>query len=146
MRGAYVLVLRLGRPHRLRVGSLGERTFAPGVYAYVGSAMGGLEARVDRHLRGPGRLRWHVDYLRAVACPLGAALVPARRRLECRLARRLGRWLPVVRGFGSSDCRCPGHLFYCSRWEEAWEAIRRALRGRSWTWRDGPSAPAAAGA
>ena len=47
-RGAYLLLLRLARRRRLRVGGLGEITFAAGWHVYVGSAMANLTARLER--------------------------------------------------------------------------------------------------
>ncbi|SFS46968.1 GIY-YIG nuclease family protein [Halostagnicola kamekurae] len=114
MRGTYVLVLALERPTTLEVGSLGSLAFDAGTYAYVGSAFGpGGFARVDRHAelaRGERETRhWHVDYL--LGCPDASlenpVFFPDERR-ECELARSIPG--DQVRGFGSSDCECAGHL------------------------------------
>jgi len=117
--GLYVVVLRLeGRTLTLRVGALGPRRFEPGFYAYVGSARRALQARMARHRRpGAKRLRWHVDYLRERACFAGALWWPTHRPLECRLSRTVERLSGgrVVAGFGASDCRCAGHLFWFER-------------------------------
>ncbi|MGB9617311.1 MAG: DUF123 domain-containing protein, partial [Desulfomonilaceae bacterium] len=39
--------------------------FTPGYYVYLGSAKqyGGIESRVNRHLKKNKKLRWHIDYL-----------------------------------------------------------------------------------
>ena len=60
--GIYVLLIELTRCRRIRIGHLGVTEFQPGFYAYVGSAMGGLTARVARHLRPLCRKRphWHI--------------------------------------------------------------------------------------
>lgn len=114
--GIYILVLS-GKAETLSVGSLGEIMFQAGFYCYVGSALGpGGLARVSRHIRLANnrgtRPRWHIDHL--LIHP-GFRLVQVycaetRERLECSLAR--GLILPVIPGFGSSDCTCPGHLFF----------------------------------
>ena len=46
--GTYALVLRVSAPTTLAVGQLGDITFSPGYYVYIGSAHGpgGVKARV----------------------------------------------------------------------------------------------------
>lgn len=114
--GIYVLVIA-GEAVSLNVGSLGEILFPAGYYCYIGSALGpGGLARVSRHIRlakaRDRRPRWHIDYL--LIHPefrlVQVYCVETRKRLECCLAGELA--LPAVSGFGSSDCTCPGHLFY----------------------------------
>lgn len=93
---------------------MGTFDLEAGTYAYVGSAMSGLEARTRRHLEGGGRKRWHIDYLMGLAEDKEALLFPSPVDIECDLAARL-RSLPgtsePLAGFGSSDCRCRSHLF-----------------------------------
>jgi len=116
MRGVYVLVVQLDRPAEVEVGRLGMLRFTSGTYAYVGSARRGIEARVRRHLRKEKRLRWHIDYLLAhPAARVTAVYVrETPKRLECEVADALAAKCRVVPGFGSSDCRCKGHLFRCA--------------------------------
>lgn len=111
--GAYVLLVRLAEPWAGTVGRLGLVDLPAGTVAYVGSAMGGLDARVARHLRREKPLRWHIDALTASCAPLGAVAVASEARIECRLAAAMARtgWLLGPRGFGCSDCRCITHLF-----------------------------------
>ncbi|MDO8691613.1 MAG: GIY-YIG nuclease family protein, partial [Dehalococcoidia bacterium] len=113
--GAYALLFYLAREVEIEVGRLGRFSFAAGWYLYLGSAMGGLKARLGRHLEGPRRLHWHVDYLARQADLVEVWWRPANRREECSwaslaLAAPDAR-LPVA-GFGSSDCRCASHLAY----------------------------------
>ena len=118
--GTYGLHIRLALSRRLQIGKLGEFTFPPGDYVYVGSALGpgGLQARLNRHLRGDGRPHWHIDWLRAVSEVMGCCYQIDQLRLECRwsqvLAADPGACIPVPR-FGASDCRsksgkCAAHL------------------------------------
>jgi len=121
--GIYALHLRLPVPQTLAIGQLGERLFPAGEYIYIGSAQGpgGLRARLGRHLRGPARRRWHIDYLREMADPAGFwfQVMPRddENAPECawvRAARVLpGAEVPFP-GFGSSDCRsgCTAHLLW----------------------------------
>ncbi|NPV60294.1 MAG: GIY-YIG nuclease family protein [Actinobacteria bacterium] len=113
--GIYVLLVRVPEARVVEVGALGRLDFKPGFYAYVGRAKRGLRARLARHARGEGkRMRWHIDYLletavleEAWALSLEAGECETASRLEAGGARRDG-----LRGFGSSDCRCPGHLLH----------------------------------
>jgi Uri superfamily endonuclease len=111
--GTYLLLLWLERPTRLAVGRLGEFDFPIGWYVYIGSALGGLEARLQRHLRRDKPLHWHIDYLRAEADLRAVVARSGSERLECQIAAQLaalpGAARPVSR-FGASDCRCPSHL------------------------------------
>ncbi|OIP01719.1 MAG: hypothetical protein AUJ96_17175 [Armatimonadetes bacterium CG2_30_66_41] len=116
--GTYQLHLCLDQPATIEVGRLGTFDFAAGRYVYTGSALGGLEARVNRHLRADKKLRWHIDYLLAHARITRVRRFPSPDRLECALnAHVLGRRgarVPVI-GFGSSDCRCSSHLVYLGK-------------------------------
>ncbi len=111
--GLYIAIFGLVNSQRIVVGKLGSFCFRPGVYLYVGSAQNNLCARLERHSRKDKPLRWHIDYLSVRADMIGAITVPDKRTGECRLARELGRLYELaVPGFGASDCRCGGHLFY----------------------------------
>ena len=121
--GSYLLWLHLPQSKILTVGKLGSFTFPEGDYAYLGSARGpgGLRARLGRHLRGNGKTRWHIDYLRAAAHLRGYGFVIHRRGMMCRApmecdwSQKLAA-LPksriVALGFGASDCNlgCATHL------------------------------------
>ena len=97
----------------IRVGRLGRFRFRQGVYFYVGSAQRNLSARLERHGRKDKVLRWHIDYVSVMAEMLGAITIAGPREVECELVKKLGGMFELaVRGFGASDCRCGGHLFY----------------------------------
>lgn len=106
----YQLMIEVAAPVRIAIGRLGSYDFPAGRYVYTGSAKGGVDARLRRHLRRDKRLHWHVDYL--LAAP-GVSVVATHRSAagECALNQRTaGRIL--VPGFGASDCRagCGRHL------------------------------------
>lgn len=114
-KGSYLLILKLGRSHRIAVGSLGEFDFPAGRYVYAGSAQGpgGVAGRVRRHLRPlqVNALHWHIDYLRTAAMATHAWWSPGTQPMECQFSQAmesLGVLQP--RGFGASDCGCRGHL------------------------------------
>jgi Uri superfamily endonuclease len=110
-KGSYILVLGLPEKRKISTGSLGAIDFKAGNYAYVGSALGGLESRLNRHLRSNKRLHWHIDYLLQEADICSIVICRTDERNECDIARALGSRFESVKNFGSSDCRCPSHLF-----------------------------------
>jgi Uri superfamily endonuclease len=112
MKGSYVLLLELSEKQEIVIGKLGSVVFAPGFYAYVGSAMNGLEPRLSRHLRRDKRLHWHIDYLLEKASITTVILSEGAKRTECALAQALAQGLDPVPGFGCSDCRCSSHLYF----------------------------------
>lgn len=126
--GCYLLVIKLDGACLL---SLGRRSvsLSAGFYGYVGSAQRALAARLARHRRplSAKKSRWHIDGLLAHG-RLEATLVwPLSRPGECWLAGRLLREPGVklaARRFGSSDCRCPGHLVAFAKPPDL-EAIKR---------------------
>jgi Uri superfamily endonuclease len=94
------------------IGRLGSRDFAPGWHVYAGSARRGLRARLRHHLEPARPAHWHVDALRRQGRLAELWIALGSERIECALAAALAA-LPDARrcrGFGSSDCRCPGHL------------------------------------
>jgi sugar fermentation stimulation protein A len=115
--GIYQLVIRLRQKRSVRIGRRGPFSFPAGYYVYTGSALRGLESRIARHLRRKKRMKWHIDYLLRY-CRVLEVKRYGGDQSECGLSRRVGN-LPgsgmVVRGFGSSDCKCPTHLFYFRR-------------------------------
>ncbi len=112
MKGCYVLILALEDEQTVPIGRWGPLQFLAGHYAYVGSALGGLEARIGRHLRNKKRLRWHIDVLLKMAVIEEVVWAETSQQVECRMARFLSHRFPSVAHFGCSDCRCRSHLFW----------------------------------
>jgi Uri superfamily endonuclease len=131
--GTYVLILKLKEKQRLLIGKLGEHDFPEGHYAYVGSAQGpgGLASRLKRHLN-LNRTKpphWHIDHLNHRAKIEQIWWLEDSPSRECGWAQILScigtRLIP---NFGSSDCRCPGHLIWFPQsdnfaWSDYMEAI-----------------------
>jgi Uri superfamily endonuclease len=126
--GTYVLIVRADYPLALTVGCLGTVELPGGLAAYVGSARGpgGLRARIGRHLRADKSVHWHIDALTALAPIVAIWLRESPERLECSWAQTLAALatVPIPR-FGSSDCRCPAHLFTlpAGSIQAAWAAL-----------------------
>ena len=115
-KGAYCLNINVKEKILIRVGALGEIEFNPGHYVYVGSALNGLKARVQRHLknsRGEHNVtHWHIDYLlREKNVVIDNVYVQySEIKTECKIAEQVSRHGEPYKGFGCSDCKCPSHL------------------------------------
>ncbi len=112
MKGTYILLIRLPGRHDIRIGRLGELEFEEGYYAYVGSALNGLDARINRHLKKGKKLHWHIDHLLQHSAICDVYHKPGEKKEECELARVLNENFKSIKYFGSSDCKCDSHLFY----------------------------------
>lgn len=116
--GIYHLVLNMPRARRLRVGSLGLKSYPSGYYVYTGSARRGLAMRILRHLRKQKIRHWHIDRLTQVARveEIWVDIRPQSAECQChgRVLALPGARTLIPR-FGSSDCRCPSHLAYFQR-------------------------------
>jgi Uri superfamily endonuclease len=112
MKGTYLLVMSLPRDASVIVGKRGVIYFQRGCYAYVGSALNGLDQRIQRHLRREKKTHWHIDYLLPFTEIVEIFYKENNQREECTIARLLERNFASIPGFGSSDCSCRSHLFY----------------------------------
>jgi Uri superfamily endonuclease len=126
--GTYILHLHLDVQHKIQIGKLGEFTFPPGEYLYVGSAHGpgGLRGRLGHHMGKSYRSHWHIDWLRSIAEVSGYYYLVSEGHLECTwgqyIMQQPGAKIPVP-GFGASDCRnkgshCATHLVWFRSVEE----------------------------
>jgi len=97
------------------VGRLEEVSFKEGVYIYIGSAKGCLEARLQRHLRKEKRIFWHIDYLLENKKAKILQIWTIDKKMECQTAKIFCQDPTteiIKKGFGSSDCKCLTHLFF----------------------------------
>ncbi len=130
-KGTYILLLKNHEDKEVMVGSLGKIRFQKGIYAYIGSARGpgGVRARLCRHVKGSGRIRWHIDYLRRITVVVGY-VYSCEGPPEHIIAQNCTRLMkPVVEGFGSTDDPySKTHLFYCKgTGEECIKLARKCL-------------------
>jgi sugar fermentation stimulation protein A len=129
-KGTYIILIEVPRGVRMQVGALGPLKFPQGFYAYCGSAMGGLTARINRHVRRKKKkIHWHVDYLLEKGKIRGVMSAVTNERLECQLADGLGKAFNNYPGFGSSDCHCPSHLFFSEELPVLQEKAAALFRG-----------------
>lgn len=129
--GSYALVLRLPSRRNVAVGRLGVVEFPRGYYIYFGSALVGLQARVDRHLRHEKKLHWHADYLSAEVPWFQVWQLADGQRWECVWAKEADEHAKSNRGaahpapgFGSSDCQCSTHLIRVNNPQEVRQLMR----------------------
>jgi Uri superfamily endonuclease len=120
--GCYSLVIKLKQRKKIWVGKLGKVEFQPGIYVYTGSAMGGLRARLLRHLSDTKKMRWHIDYFLndEQASVKRIFLYPAAPGQECRQNQKIASIRgaqSALRKFGASDCNsgCRSHLIFFPR-------------------------------
>jgi len=114
MRGSYLLLVELKNTEIIPVGKLGKIDFKKGFYIYVGSALNGLDQRIQRHLRKQKKTHWHIDYLLNHAKIVNVFYKQSEVKEECFIAKTLEKELSIIPGFGCSDCTCKSHLFYGS--------------------------------
>jgi Uri superfamily endonuclease len=94
--------------------------------------MGGLAGRLGHHTGPHPKPRWHIDYLLPRSRLVAILTAESPERLECNLARGLAKQFHVFGGFGSSDCRCKGHLFHARRLGDLKLAAAEAVRRRGY--------------
>jgi Uri superfamily endonuclease len=116
MNGSYVLLMHIGRSVTIETGSLGKLHFRKGVYAYVGSALNGLEPRISRHLsKRKENMHWHIDYLTSspYASIEHVVMGETVKKAECKVSKAIASrtFSDMVQAFGSSDCSCNSHLY-----------------------------------
>jgi Uri superfamily endonuclease len=128
VKGSYILLVELATKKDVFVGKLGYVSFPKASYAYVGSAMNGLRARLARHLRREKKLHWHIDYLLKEAEVEEIILCQGEERVECSLAQALAGKFQSVSGFGSSDCKCRSHLYFASEKDRLKARVAEAVK------------------
>ena len=119
MKGVYVLLISVEDRVQIEVGALGLINLGPGMYSYVGSALGShsssVEGRLSRHYSDHKKMHWHIDYLlNDPKVKLKAAIFSQSRKAhECKLVKKICNYEFTFLGpkdFGSSDCSCVSHL------------------------------------
>ena len=112
MKGCYVLLIELKKNQDIDIGKLGNISFRKGFYIYIGSAMNGLENRIERHLRKDKKFHWHIDYFLEKTKILQIFYKENNKKEECKIAEIFNQNFFSIPNFGCSDCSCKSHLFY----------------------------------
>ncbi len=109
----YLLLIYLKNSSILKIGKKGYKEFGRGYYVYVGSGRRYGFQRVIRHIKKSKKQKWHIDYLLGRGEIEMIWIILGGRTNECRLSNSLRRMGSIImKKFGSSDCKCPSHLFY----------------------------------
>ena len=124
MKGSYLLLIELKDKVTIQIGKLGKIDFMKGFYVYVGSAINGLESRINRHLREEKKIHWHIDFLLNSAEIINVFYKKNSFKEECKISNDFKKKLQPVKSFGSSDCKCKSHLFY-GNYEEIMRIIQK---------------------
>ncbi|WP_457754764.1 GIY-YIG nuclease family protein [Thermovibrio ammonificans] len=128
MKGSYCLIFRLTESTEVETKGGKRFTLEAGIYCYAGSAFGpgGVEARVSRHLRREKKLKWHIDFVTTLRCfePEVVAVLEGKRA-ECLIAGELSKLGEPVKGFGSTDCKCPSHLIKLESPQSAYRLLEK---------------------
>lgn len=120
VKGIYALVIGFAKKVVVSTRSLGDVAFTPGIWVYVGSALGtgstGLHHRIKRHFSSTKKLHWHIDFLvDKTGPPMEVIWARTERAMECQVVQAL-KQRPDFEigpsGFGSSDCAatCGSHV------------------------------------
>ncbi len=109
--GSYIICYHQENGQKIKIGKNREYYFEAGYYLYVGSALNSLSARTSRHKKKVKNKKWHVDYLHPPMKYIKTYNFNALD-IECEISKKLEEFAEVIHGFGASDCRCAGHLFY----------------------------------
>ena len=110
MKGVYVLLIKLNKKRKIKIGKRGVFCFPAGRYIYVGSAMNNLEKRIERHKSRKKRMHWHIDYFLKYANIINVLKIETKRKIECSLASKIKGEI-IAEKFGSMDCKCKSHFF-----------------------------------
>lgn len=114
MKGSYILLIEFKKYQEIQVGKIGKIFFKKGYYAYIGSALNGLENRIKRHLRSEKKMHWHIDYLLQHSEVKDVFYKESLEKIECGIAQKFEK-TSSIKGFGCSDCACESHLFYADK-------------------------------
>lgn len=127
MIGIYAVIAELPNAVDMQIGKRMRDHFENGFYGYIGSALGGLEKRVTRHLGNRKRLHWHIDYLLDIAKIRELVYAETYQKIECLIAHALSGKLASKFNFGCSDCNCSSHLFFCRSLEDLSASITESF-------------------
>ncbi|MEE8318319.1 MAG: GIY-YIG nuclease family protein, partial [Dehalococcoidales bacterium] len=98
MTGGYVLLARMAKRQTIKAGRLPALSFCGGYYAYAGSALNGIPARLRRHFNPAKKIHWHIDYLLQKATVTDMIIGETGDRVECAIAGAIGSWFKSIPG------------------------------------------------
>jgi Uri superfamily endonuclease len=117
MKGSYILLIELNKNKEIKIGKFGNIQFNKGFYFYIGSALNGLENRLNRHFKVDKKNHWHIDYLLKYGKIINAYYKESNFREECNIVKKFENKFLSIPDFGCSDCKCKSHLFYTDKFK-----------------------------
>lgn len=110
----YILLIKVKRNLKIKIGALGVKEFPSGYYLYVGSGRKNLMERIKRHLKMKKKKFWHIDYLLSQkdVSIFDIYLCEKTETEIVKLTLNRSNLKPHIKGFGSSDTNNKTHLFY----------------------------------
>ena len=114
----YQLLIRLDNEKLIKIGSLGNFNFPEGYFIYTGSAKRNFAYRIIRHIRKKKKYKWHIDYLLKHGRIIQIKKYKSQALSECnlnRITQKKYKGVDIIKGFGSSDCKCRSHLLFVGK-------------------------------
>ncbi len=124
VKGSYAMVIHVRNNLPVTIGGT-PIELRKGYYLYIGSALNGIKRRLKWHFRKGKKIHWHVDNLTENGKIVDVYYVICNRKIECEIAERIS--LQKIRGFGDTDCKCGGHLFYSPDMESIIKEIQNVM-------------------
>ncbi|RAP43723.1 DUF123 domain-containing protein [uncultured Methanosphaera sp.] len=121
-KGNYCLIIEVKKDINIKIGAKGYINFNKGYYVYVGSALGTLSKRIERHLSDDKKKHWHVDYLLLNKNTKIKQVIYTycTIKIECDISHHINKdSLDNIESFGCSDCDCESHLYYFNNYDDA---------------------------
>ncbi len=121
-KGTYCLIIKMDKDSTIKIGAKGDMYFEEGYYIYVGSALGTLSKRIERHLSNDKKKHWHADYLLLNKNSKIEQVIYTYNtlKIECDISHSINEdTTKYIEKFGCSDCKCMSHLYYFNTFQEA---------------------------
>ncbi len=112
-----MLLIEINKNEFIKIGKGGNFKLEKGYFVYSGSGKRNGIQRIIRHIKKSKNLRWHIDYLLKKGKIKKIWIVFGDKTNECRMSKMLlySKGSIPFKKFGSSDCKCPAHLFHFNK-------------------------------
>ncbi|MDT7864584.1 MAG: GIY-YIG nuclease family protein [Thermoproteota archaeon] len=116
LKGSYILIIKIKKKFKTKIGKIGDIDFKKGYYLYIGSSKKTYKSRILRYLSKIKRKHWHIDYLITNKNAIIIGFILLLNKNECDISKIFyNNKFKYVSKFGCSDCKCRSHLFYIGR-------------------------------
>ncbi len=113
----YLLLIEIKKNEFIKIGKRGNFKFEKGYFVYTGSGKRNGIQRIVRHIKKFKNLQWHIDYLLEKGEIKKIWIIFGDKTNECKMSKMLLYFKGSIpfKKFGSSDCKCPAHLFHFNK-------------------------------